>query len=72
MYNVKCLFGFCLVPESDESSDGFPISHMMTKRLRNQTKFRYIIVPYGQVFVLLRVPLRILQLIDRQEPVASY
>ena len=24
MYYVKCLFGFCLVPESDESADNFP------------------------------------------------
>ena len=37
----------------------FPTSHLMTKRTRNQTKFWYIIVPYGHVFVPSHVTLRI-------------
>ena len=41
----------------------FPMSHLMTKRTRNKTKFRYIIVPYGHVLVPSRVPLRIFSLL---------
>ena len=41
----------------------FPTSHLMTKRTRNQTKFRYIIVPYGHVLVPSRVLLRLLILL---------
>ena len=29
----------------------FPTSHLMTKRTRNETKFRYIIILYGHVLV---------------------
>ena len=50
----------------------FLTSNMRTMRTRNQKKFRYILVPYGHVIVPLRVPLRILQLVDIQEPVATY
>ena len=35
----------------------FPTSHLMTMRTRNQTKFRYIFVPYVHVLVPFRVPL---------------
>ena len=37
----------------------FPTSHLMTKRMRNQTRFRYILVPYGHVLVPPCVILRI-------------
>ena len=37
----------------------FPTSHLRTMRTRNQAKFWYIFVPYGQVIVPLRVPLRL-------------
>ena len=50
----------------------FPTIHLRTMRTRNQTKFRYIYVPYGHVLVDLRVPLRILPLVDLQELVAPY
>ena len=38
-------------------------SHLMTKRTRNQTKFRYIIVPYGHVLVTSRVTFRLWSLL---------
>ena len=41
----------------------FPTIHLMTKRTRNQTKFRYIIVPYGHVLVPSRVTLRLFSLL---------
>ena len=41
----------------------FPTSHLMTTRTRNQTKFRYIIGPYGHILVPLRVPLRLCSLL---------
>ena len=41
----------------------FPTSRMMTKRTRDQTKFRYIIVPYGHVIVTLHVKLRLCSLL---------
>ena len=41
----------------------FPTSHLMTKKKRNQTKFRYIIVPYGHILVPLRVTLRLCRLL---------
>ena len=41
----------------------FPTIHLTKKRTRNQTKFRYIIVPYGHVIVPLRVPLQICSLL---------
>ena len=50
----------------------FPTSHLRTTRTRNQTKFQYISVPYGHVLITFRVPLRIFQLVDLQEPVAPY
>ena len=50
----------------------FPTIHLRTMRMRNQTKFQYISVPYGHVIVPLRVPLRLLQLVDIQELIAPY
>ena len=41
----------------------FPTSHMVTMRMRNQTKFWYIFVPCGHVLVPLRVPLWIFSLL---------
>ena len=41
----------------------FPMSHLRTTMTRNQTKFRYIIVPYGHVLVPSRVLLRLLILL---------
>ena len=41
----------------------FPTSRLMTNRTRNQTKFWYIIMPYGHVLVPSRVPLRICSLL---------
>ena len=41
----------------------FPTSYLMRKRRRNQTKFRYIIVPYGHVHAPLRIPLRLWSLL---------
>ena len=41
----------------------FTTSHKMTTRTRNQTKFRYIFVPYGNVLVPLCVTLRIYSLL---------
>ena len=38
-------------------------SHLMTTRTRNQTKFRYIFVPYGYVLVPSRVTLRLRNLL---------
>ena len=35
----------------------FPTINLMTKRMRNQTKFRCIIVPYGHILVPSRVTL---------------
>ena len=40
-----------------------PTSHRMKKRTRNQTQFRYIIVPYGHVLVPLRETLRFCSLL---------
>ena len=41
----------------------FLASHLITKRTRNQTTFRYNIVPYVHILVPLRVPLRIFRLL---------
>ena len=41
----------------------FSTSHLMTKRTSNQTKYRYIFVPYGHVHVNLRVTLRLCSLL---------
>ena len=41
----------------------YPTSHLMTTRTRNQTKFRYIFVPYGHFIVPSRVPLRLCSLL---------
>ena len=41
----------------------FPTRHLTTKRTRNQTTFRYIIVPYVHVLVTLRVTLRLCSLL---------
>ena len=41
----------------------FPTNHLMTKRTRNQTKFRYIFVPYGHVLVPSLFPLRLCSLL---------
>ena len=50
----------------------FLTSHLRTMRMRDQTKFQYISVPYGLVIFPLRVPLRLLQLADLQELVVHY
>ena len=50
----------------------FLMSHIRTRRTRNQTKDRYNFVLYGHVLVPLHVLLRILQLVDLQDFVATY
>ena len=54
---------FALYPNQMIHTKMFPSSHLMIKRKRNQTKFRYIIVPYGHVLVPSRVTLRICSLL---------
>ena len=48
----------------------FTTGRLSTRRTRNQTKGRCNCVPYVHVLVTLRVPLRVLQLVDIQEFVA--
>ena len=72
LYDVTGLVGFCLVPESDESSDDVFNEHLRMMSTINQTKFQYISVPYGHVIVPLSVPLSIFHFVDLQELVAPY
>ena len=66
------LVGFCPVPELYESSNNVFDESSEDDEDRNPTKFQPISVQYGHVLVILRVPLRLVQIIDLQEPVAPY
>ena len=49
MSSACSVFALCLNQMSH--TEMFPMRHMMTKRTSNQTRFQYIIVPYGHVLV---------------------
>ena len=70
--DVTGLVGFALYQNQMSHLTMFPTSHLKMMRTRNQTKSQYISVLYGRVIVTLRVPLRILQLVNIQELVAPY
>ena len=61
MSSAYLVFTLCLNQMSHPTM--FPTSHLMTKRTRKQTKFRYIIMPYEQVIVSSRVPLQLCRLL---------
>ena len=71
MTSLVWLF-FCLLPESDESSENLFDKSSENDEDEESDKFHYIYVSYGHVLVTLRLPLRILQLVDIQELVAAY
>ena len=63
MYYVKCLFGFCLVPESDYSSEDVSNESSDNKEDKESEKNWYIIVPYGHIIVPSCVTLQLCSLL---------
>ena len=59
MYYIKCLFGFCLVIESDESSNDVSNESYDDDEDDKYDEISIFFVPYGNVLVTSRVTLRL-------------
>ena len=60
LYEIAGLVGFDLYMSQMSHQTMFLTIRLRTMRVRNQTKFQYISVPYGQVLATFRVPLQLL------------
>ena len=70
--DANSLVGFCLVPESDESSDNVSDKSSEDDEDEESDKISIFFVLYGHVLVPLHVPLRIFHIFDLQEFSAPY